>query len=153
MKKTLLYAAPLLLLAACGDENNVNNHDGEENNINNVEPENESEENEQAADSDDPLAAMEAHLEGEEGFDIGETSDRDYESIGAEQGYGLELDGEEIDLYLFEPDHDTLSDVEDSGMIDTEDGEQEAEVNGEIVLTGYEDHPEADRISTAFHTY
>jgi len=37
------------------------------------------------------------------GFEIGETSVKHYEMIGATAGFGLEVGGEEIELYYYDP--------------------------------------------------
>lgn len=40
---------------------------------------------------------------GNAGFEIGETSVKHYEMIGATAGFGLEVGGEEIELYYYDP--------------------------------------------------
>lgn len=160
-KQMILFAAAGFILAACGENDNLNEADSNnlyaENNNDNTEPGANNEpdaepDEEEPVQTDDPLGAMESHLEGE-GFEVGSHTEKAHEMIGAENGYGIEVNGEEIELYLYDTEAPELEEIETNGQIDMDGTAVNAEANGEIVLAGHDTHSEQEEIVEAFHSF
>ncbi len=73
--------------------------------------------------------------------------------VGAVEGFGIEINGSEIELYLYETDSPDLEEIKTEGEYDMEGFTLPAEYNGNIVLMGHDDHPEADEIVETFKNY
>jgi hypothetical protein len=83
------------------------------------------------------------------GFEIGATSVKYYEMIGATAGFGLEVGGQEVELYYYDPAKtepkvlDALKDLHQPGGV------------GAVVINGYYQmlvalHPEQERLIQTF---
>lgn len=162
MKKQItVIAAAAFLLSACGENNELNETESNnlypENNNENIQDTKDNEpdaepDQEEPVHTDDPLGAVEAHLEGE-GFDIGEHTEKEHEMIGAENGYGIEVNGEEVELYLYDPEAPELQEIDETGEYDMDGLVFEAESNGEIVLVAHGDHSDKEALLEAFHSF
>lgn len=86
------------------------------------------------------------------GFKIGNYSEKRYDLIGASAGFGLEVGGQEIELYYFDPaktDQDVLDDLKDL---------HKPEAPMAVVINGYYQmmvafHPEQEKIIESFMSF
>jgi peptide subunit release factor RF-3 len=163
-KLILLFGISLVLvLAACGNDETSANE--EENQVeesgeqmqnepvedNQNEENQESEENE-ASESADLLADVLNHFESN-GFTVGEKTLKAFEMVGAVDGFGIELDGENVEFYLYESDSEDLEEMKTTGQYNMDGFVINAQVNGNVALMGYEEHPEADKIVEVFNSF
>ncbi len=99
-----------------------------------------------------------------EGLEVGERSPRFYDMMGAAAGFGVEIEGEEVELYLFDPETaspDMLESLEiarETGKFDMMGFQMPAVINGNILMTGLEfgsfyQHPAKDEIIEIFMSY
>lgn len=90
---------------------------------------------------------------GHMGFEIGEQSNKVAELLGAAEGVGVKLNGQEVELYLYDEESVDLEEIHTSGSYALNGVESPAIVNGKIVLVRYEDHPYKEAILEAFTKY
>lgn len=99
-------------------------------------------------------------------LEIGETTPKAFDIIGAVDGLGLEVEGDKIELYLFDPEKldietaEHLEEARSSGWFWFEEMNTEIPVviNGNIMLTGLEFkevyvHPAKERIVEVFESF
>jgi len=120
---------------------------------------------EERAPSDDILGELVDYFAAS-GLEVGERQMKAYGMLGAAAGFGIEVEGDEIELYLFDPDtadEETLEYLEiarDSGKFKFVGMNMEIPVviNGYIMLTGLEFgsayvHPARDMIVEIFKDF
>ena len=118
-----------------------------------------------AADRPSPQRILNELVEflGAEGFAIGERSMKGYSMMGAVAGFGVEVEGNEIELYLYDRETadsallENLEQAEETGefFMETFNMNIPAYINGDIMMTGLEfgsfyTHPARDEIVEAF---
>jgi hypothetical protein len=92
------------------------------------------------------------------GVTIGEKSDKMFALIGAKDGYSIQLNGEKVELYEYDPDSKAkltktnLKTAKD-GYIDMVGTKINVTLNGNIVLANYDDHPDKDKLVELFKNY
>lgn len=92
------------------------------------------------------------------GLEIGEKSEKIFALIGAKDGYSIQLNGEKVELYEYDPDSKedltkTSLKTAEEGYIDMVGTKVNVILNGNIVLAGYDDHPDKDKIIELFKNY
>lgn len=92
------------------------------------------------------------------GLTIGEKSDKIFQLIGAKDGYAIEINGEKVELYEFDPDSKaeitkTNLKTAKEGYMDMVGSKANVILNGNIALIGYDDHPDKDKIVEIFKNY
>lgn len=158
----LFLIATAMLLSACGNdnENSGKNQDGSEqesqqNNLDNSNSnESETEDSDEAKDeiNSDELDNMVKHFE-DNGFDIGVEATKAAEMVGATGGFGIELDGTIIELYLYEDDSSDLEKIKENGEYSIQGLAFPVIANGNIVLMNHDEHPEEDDVVDVFKSY
>ncbi len=95
----------------------------------------------------------------QQGFSVGKITAKVYQMMGAVDGFGIEVQGQQIELYLFDPATasqetlDQLKDAETIGKFSFSGISVPVVKNGNIILTRFDDHPEKDRILAAFRSF
>src|SRR5690625_1884480 len=92
----------VMILGACSDDgNDSNKNDNVNESSENTQQENTNNapNNNEDTVSEDPLDDVVAHFEND-GFEIGEKTEKVAEMVGATDGFGIALDGTDIELYL-----------------------------------------------------
>jgi|GEM_PF-1508892 Copper amine oxidase N-terminal domain. len=93
------------------------------------------------------------------GFEIGEVKPKAYSMMGAVDGFGLIVNNEQIELYLFDPStasQEILKNLESArsiGKFSMSGFTFPVIMNGNIMLTRYETHPDKDKIVAAFKNF
>ncbi len=118
------------------------------------------------AEEDAPLLVLAGLVEyfKDQGLEVGERSPRFYDMMGAVAGFGLDIMGEEVELYLFDPETaapdvlKSLQQVQETGKFDIMGFPMPAVVNGNILMTGLEfgtiyQHPAKEEIVEIFMNY
>ena len=100
----------------------------------------------------DPLSDVVAYFESN-GFTIGEKTAKAYEMVGAVDGFGIELNGANVEFYLYEPDSVDLKTIQEKAQYNMEGFVFPAIANGNIVLMGHDEHPDKDKIEELFKNY
>ncbi len=118
-----------------------------------------------AADRPSPQRALNEMVDfmREEGLTVGERSMKGYSMMGAVAGFGVEIEGNEIELYLYDRETadsallDNLEQAEETGefFMETFNMNIPVYINGDIMMTGLEfgsfyTHPARDEIVEAF---
>jgi hypothetical protein len=112
----------------------------------------------QNTEQKDPLASVLEYFQ-EKGFKIGEKSSKAFDMIGAVNGFGVEINGHEIELYQYDLDKASeetkknLESVRENGMMSMDGFSFPAILNGDILLVKYDEHPDGDKIAAAFKAY
>lgn len=161
MKKIIMLLMAAILLAACSEKpkenaeevsNPVEDATGSVNE-DEVEAEPEAEEEpEQAVDKEYSLEDVVNHFE-KQGFEVGEKTFKAAEMIGAADGFGIELDGEQIELYSYDADSPALQEIQDNGSYNMDGFVLPAIPNGTVVLMRYDGHPEKDKVIETFNNF
>ncbi|GAH29557.1 unnamed protein product [marine sediment metagenome] len=94
----------------------------------------------------------------EEKFDVGDRKMKAFGMIGAEDGFGLIVEGEEIELYKFDPDSDdektreNIKSAKTTGTMKMEGFSFPVIYNEsiDVALTRYDEHPKRDEIVEVF---
>ncbi|ADH97780.1 hypothetical protein [Salisediminibacterium selenitireducens] len=161
MKKMLATAAAILFVfAACSNdgtgtvEEDATNEAVVNDNQNHANANNdETDEEEEVPEAvDDELQAILDHFEGD-GFDVGEQAFKAYEMVGAVDGFGVDVNGEEIELYLYDEGSEELEELRSEGQFDMDGFPIPGEVNGNIALMSHEEHPDQSEILSTFHDF
>ncbi|MFP4017080.1 MAG: hypothetical protein ACLFUI_08600, partial [Halanaerobiales bacterium] len=97
---------------------------------------------------------------------IGERQPKSYKMMGAVAGFGLEVEGGEVELYVFDPEtaeEDTLKGLNEARNIGefyspSFNMEIPVVINGNIMLTGleygtYYTHPAKDKVIEVFKSF
>ena len=94
-----------------------------------------------------------------QGLEVGEVTMKAFEMMGAVDGFGIDVEGEQIELYLFDPEtanEETLANLEDArsvGKFSMSGFSFSVIMNGNILLTRYGEHSEKDRILEVFKQF
>lgn len=162
MKKMITAAAAaLFVFAACSNDNNgtVDEEDATNEAVVNDNQDGTNDNNGEAGMEeevpkavDDELQAIVDHFEGE-GFDVGERAFKAYEMIGAVDGFGVDVNGEVIEFYLYEEGSEELEELRSEGQFDMDGFPIPGEVNGKIALMSHEEHPDQGEILATFHDF
>ena len=160
MKKSIwITVVAVLLLGGCAnanvnEENAVN--DGTEENVENHNDDSESAEPETDVETptgeDDELQTVVTHFE-EAGYDMGDQTFKAYEMVGATGGFGIEVDGSEIEFYLYEEGAAELEALRTEGQFDMDGFTVPGELNGRVAMMAHEDHSDKEGIVAVFHEY
>jgi hypothetical protein len=94
----------------------------------------------------------------EEKFDVGDRKMKAFGMIGAEDGFGLIVEGEEIELYKFDPDSDdektreNIKSAKTTGTMKMEGFSFPVIYNEsiDVALMRYDEHPKRDEIIEVF---
>jgi|GEM_PF-855685 len=118
------------------------------------------------SEAEAPLLILAGLLEyfSEQGLEVGERSPRFYDMMGAVAGFGVDIEGDEVELYLFDPETaspdllESLETARETGKFDMMGFQMPAAVNGNILMTGLEfgtfyQHPAKDEIIEIFMSY
>ncbi|MTI94358.1 MAG: hypothetical protein FH749_02565 [Firmicutes bacterium] len=106
----------------------------------------------------EPLADLLGHFE-QHGFTVGEETLKDYSMLGAVDGFGIELDGEDVEFYLFDPATDDpdaqqlLEDARTKGTITMWEITFPALINGDILMINHDEHSKQEDIETTFNSF
>ena len=116
--------------------------------------------------TDAPLLILAGVVENfkEQGLAVGERSPKFYDMMGAVAGFGIDIEGDEVELYLFDPETsspDVLENLElarETGEFDSMGFPMPAYVNNYVLMTGLEfgsiyQHPAKDEIIEIFMSY
>lgn len=93
------------------------------------------------------------------GFETGEVIGKAYSMMGAVEGFGIMINGEQIEFYRFDiktTDEETKKNLETArtaGVYSMSGMSFSAIMNGNMMLVRYEDHPEKDKIIEVFKNY
>lgn len=156
-RKIWIFALALMLVGVvavgCGGEGDGNGDLPE-----NQENGNKQNGDEQPGSAGETLDDVVEHFRGQ-GLAIGEKIFKVYDMIGAIDGFGIEVEGEEIELYMFDPaaaDSETLEQLESAktkGQMSMSGFVFPVTMNGNIMLTRYDEHSEKERIIEAFKKF
>ncbi len=118
------------------------------------------------AETEVPLLILASVVEyfREQGLAVGERSPKFYDMMGAAAGFGVDIEGDEVELYLFDPETATpellesLEIARETGKFDMMGFPMPAVINGNILMTGLEfgsfyQHPAKDEIIEVFMSY
>ena len=160
MKRSILVAGlALMIFGGCSNANDGNvtgaNDGAEENRVNNIEGEGSADpedELETPIGEDDELQSVVAHFD-DAGYDMGEQAFKAYEMVGAAGGFGIEVDGSEIEFYLYEEGATELDALRTEGQFDMDGFTVLGELNDRIAMMAHEDHPDREGIVATFHGY
>ncbi len=153
-----------LLLVACGgqEESTTANADSNENVIVENEKDNtvikEKAETEEEvkpvaqADVTNQLDALVGYFESN-GYTIGEKTVKAYEMVEAVDGFGIEVNGENVEFYLYKPDSEALKGIQSTGSYDMDGFVIPSLANGNIVMMAHDRHGEKDKIVETFNSY
>jgi hypothetical protein len=95
----------------------------------------------------------------QQGLSTGNIISKAFQMIGAEDGFGIIVEGEQVELYLFNPntaDKETLSNLDDArriGKFSFSGFSVPVVMNGNIMLTRYDEHPHKDKIIQVFKNF
>ncbi len=95
----------------------------------------------------------------EQGLEVGEIVTKAFSMMGAVDGFGIYIEGEQIELYLFDPetaDDETLRNLQDAqsiGKFSAFGFSFPVVMNGDIMLTRYDEHTQKDRIIKIFKQF
>jgi len=163
LKKILFMFATLtvLVLAACSggnestskEETNVIKNQNDNTVITkSEEPKEEEVEQEQTQANDNQLESVVNYFESN-GYSIGEKSVKAFEMVKATEGFGIEVNGANVEFYSYDPNSEALKEIQSSGKYNMDGFEIEAVANGNIVMMGHQFHPEKDKIIETFNSY
>lgn len=94
-----------------------------------------------------------------EGLTVGKKSMKAAEMIGAKDGFGIEINGKEIEVYEFNlesKDENTVSNLKsakENGEMQVLDIPFSVKMNGSLMISNYQDHPVKDKILDAFMNF
>jgi len=158
---TLVFSM-LVFLVACSSENEKASNDDNTNVSENSKKEDISNNDENSKEkehtSEDPLAAVLKYFE-EHGLVIGDKTGKAFDMLGAVNGFGVEVNGQNIELYLYDlekADDSTLESLESvkaNGMMTMSGFSFSAKINGNLLLTAYDEHPDKDKIVELFSNF
>lgn len=166
MKKVAISIGLLVLLclAACSGDDEDSNTDasqetdetGELNTsteASNEQTESDAEEEKTHDEKEKTLEELVEHFK-QSGFNIGDKTKKAPEMIGASEGFGIEVDGEDIEIYQYELDSEDLDEIKSNGEYEMEGfGPFPAVANGNFVLISHEEHSETEKITTTFESF
>lgn len=155
MKKVIFTVMLVMILGACSDDgNDSNKNDNVNESSENTQQENTNNapNNNEDTVSEDPLDDVVAHFEND-GFEIGEKTEKVAEMVGATDGFGIALDGTDIELYLYDDDSEDLEEIKENNEYDMDGFVFPALANGNIVIINYDEHPDEDDVVDAFNGY
>ena len=95
----------------------------------------------------------------DQGLSVGDVSTKAYDMMGAVDGFGLDVGGNQVELYMFDPEkanEETLKNLDDAekiGKFSAMGFSFPVVKNGNILLAGYEEHPEKDKIIEMFKSF
>ncbi len=92
------------------------------------------------------------------GFTVGEKTEKMAAIIGARAGFGIQLNGKNVEVYEYDPDSkDELSvnnlETAKDGYIDMSGFTLKCVLNGNLILAGYDEHPDKDKIVETFGNF
>lgn len=94
-----------------------------------------------------------------QGLSVGKITPKAYEMLGAIDGFGIEVEGEQIELYLFDlatADEDTLKQLDSArtfGKMSMSGITFPVIMNDGITLTRFDEHDEKDKIIEIFKIF
>ncbi len=119
----------------------------------------------QAVRPEGPLAEVLDHFQ-DHGLEVGELSPKAYEMMGASSGFGVEVEGHDVELYRFDPDvvaDESLANFEnarETGLFRYPGSDMDIPVyvRADILMTGLEFgtiviHPERDLVVEVFEQF
>ncbi len=92
------------------------------------------------------------------GFTIGEKTEKMAAIIGAKAGFGIQLNGKNVEIYEYDAeskDELTVNILETArdGYIDMSGFTLKCVLNGNLILAGYDEHPDKDKIVETFKNF
>lgn len=106
----------------------------------------------------DELEAVLKHFE-KNGLSIGDKITKAYEMLGAIDGFGIIVEGHEVELYLFDPETadekttESLKSANEKGEIEFYGIKLPVVMNGNIMLTRIDEHAHKEKIIEIFKKY
>ena len=152
MRKILIGLVAFLLLVACGEKETTT--EVKEPQVKQEEPKKEEVKQEQSKS----LSGIVNHFK-DNGFIVGDVHTKAFEMLGAVDGFGIDVDGEQIEFYLFDrtsANEETLKNLEDAevlGKINMSGFSIPAKINEDIILLRYDEHPNKDKVIETFNNY
>lgn len=128
------------------EENKEENVDGNKK----TEDETAREDKNHAIDGD--LGGVESYFE-KNSFEVGEKIPIKYGIPDATDAFSIRLNGEPVELYLYEADNDNLNSIQENGYGETSGLKFPAIANGNIVIVNLDIHPEQDKLEEVFNSY
>ena len=131
----------LLLLAACGNEDENNK----------AEPGTDKSNKEEQVTDSFSVESIEDIVEfyQRNGMTAEITTDKHAEIIGAKEGAGLKINGQTAEIYEFDPSSETLKTVKETNTL----LDRHAVYNGNFVLMVYEDNKDTEEILDRFQSF
>lgn len=166
MKKVLFTCLTLivLVLSACSGSNEETTTAKAESNVienkndNTVITQKDDTEEEQEPVTAEPVVANEDKLDAvvnyfkDNGYSIGEKQFKSVDMIKAQDGFGIEIDGENVEFYLYDPNSEALNEIIETGKYNMDGFEIEAISNGTIVMIA-QFHPDKEKLVETFKSY
>ena len=92
------------------------------------------------------------------GFTVGEKTEKMAAIIGAKAGFGIQLNGKNVEIYEYDPDSKdelTVNNLETAkdGYIDMSGFTIKCILNRNLILAGYDEHPDKDKIVETFKNF
>ncbi len=92
------------------------------------------------------------------GFTVGEKTEKMAAIIGAKAGFGIQVNGKNIEIYEYDSkskDELTVNNLETArdGYIDMSGFTLKCALNGNLILAGYDEHPDKDKIVETFKKF
>lgn len=94
-----------------------------------------------------------------QGFKVGEVKTKAFDMLGAIDGFGIDVDGEQIELYIFDPNKandetkKNLDDAEKIGKFSAFGMSIPVIKNGNIILMRYSEHSNKEKIIQTFKNF
>lgn len=102
------------------------------------------------------ISDLVAHLKAS-GVPVGQQSTKQYAFIGAVDGCGLEIGGQEVEIYKFDTNDSSqrkiLDKVKKEGTFTVMGFTVPAKVNGSFLILNYQDNPNIDALLKAFSKF
>ncbi|WP_059170509.1 hypothetical protein [Bacillus sp. FJAT-27445] len=87
------------------------------------------------------------------GFTIGEVKEKAFEMLGAKDGFGIEINGHEVEFYEFDVNAENLKEAESKGTVSMDQISFPVLLNGSIILVHAQYHPDKESLINTFNNY
>ncbi|WP_053366578.1 hypothetical protein [Bacillus sp. FJAT-27245] len=87
------------------------------------------------------------------GFTIGEVKEKAFDMLGAKDGFGIELNGHEVEFYEFDSNAPNLKEAESKGTVSMDQISFPVLLNGNIILVHANYHPDKESLINTFNNY
>ncbi|WP_316568929.1 hypothetical protein [Neobacillus sp. YIM B06451] len=87
------------------------------------------------------------------GFTIGEVKEKAFEMLGAKDGFGIEINGHEVEFYEFDANAENLKEAESKGTVSMDGISFPVLLNGNVILVHAQYHPDKENLINTFNNY